>query len=124
MIVAKLAKAFFSVSSRNSTKNSAIELLRSLLSLQQTLRRRWAGSIHRAARRDRPDSLDSVAADADIPVIKIDRRVAMAGHELDLVADLQPVGGARYRQPPVLVGGALVGRSRLVPYCRRPGIHT
>ena len=40
--------------------------------------------------------------------------VAMAGDEADLVADSQPVGGARNLKPSVLVGGALVGGGGLV----------
>jgi hypothetical protein len=48
-------------------------------------------------------------ADADIPVVEVDGRVAMAGDEADLVADVGPVGGARDAEPAVLVGGALAG---------------
>jgi hypothetical protein len=44
----------------------------------------------------------------------------VAGDEADLVADLQPVGGARDVEPAVLVGGALVGGGGLVPDERRP----
>ena len=51
-------------------------------------------SIHRSAGRYRPELLDAVAADADIPVVEVDRRVAVAGDKVDLVADLEPVGGA------------------------------
>jgi len=51
-------------------------------------------SIHRSAGRYRPELLDAVAADADIPVVEVDRRVAVAGDKADLVADLEPVGGA------------------------------
>src|SRR3954452_22154256 len=78
--------------------------------------------IHCAPRRNRPDALDPVAANADIPVVKVDGRVAMTGHEAHLVAELQAVSRATDRQPAVLVGGALVGRGRLVPHGRRPGI--
>jgi hypothetical protein len=44
----------------------------------------------------------------------------VAGDEADLVADLQPVGGARDVEPAVLVGGALVGGGGLVPDEGRP----
>jgi hypothetical protein len=33
----------------------------------------------------------------------------VAGNEADLVADPEPIGGARDAEPAVLVGGALVG---------------
>ena len=46
----------------------------------------------------------------------------MPRHQLDLVADPQPIGRARDREPAVLVGGALVGRGRLVPDSRRPRV--
>jgi hypothetical protein len=54
-------------------------------------------------------------ADADIPVVEVDGRVAMAGDEADLVADLEAVGGARDAEAAVLVGGALVGGGGLIP---------
>jgi hypothetical protein len=53
--------------------------------------------------------LTRFAADADVPVVEVDGRVAMAGREADLVADLRPVGGTRDDEAAVLVGGALVG---------------
>ena len=66
-------------------------------------------SINRAAGGDRPELLDAVATDGDVPVVEVDGRVAMAGDEADLVADLETVGGARDAEPSVLVGGALGG---------------
>jgi hypothetical protein len=48
-------------------------------------------SINRAAGGDRPDLLDTVAAHADIPVVKVDGRVAVAGDQADLVAKPGPV---------------------------------
>ena len=51
-------------------------------------------SIHRPAGGDRPELLDAVSADTDIPVVEIDGRVAMAGDQAQLVADPQAVGGA------------------------------
>ena len=71
-------------------------------------------SKHRAAGGDRPELLDAVAADADVPVVEVDGRVAMAGDQPDLVAEPQPVGGGRNGEPSVLVGSALVGRGGLV----------
>jgi hypothetical protein len=65
-------------------------------------------SIHRAAGGDRPELLDAVAADADVPVVEVDGRVAMAGEDADLVAHAEAVGGARDAEAAVLVGGALV----------------
>jgi hypothetical protein len=76
-------------------------------------------SIHRAAGGDWPELLDAVAADADVPVVEVDGRVAMAGDEADLVADLEAVGGARDAEAAVLVGGALVGGGGLVADERR-----
>jgi hypothetical protein len=61
---------------------------------------------------------DAVVADADIPVVEVDGRVAMAGHEADLVADPETVGGARNAEAAVL-GGALVGGGGLVADERR-----
>ena len=58
--------------------------------------------------------LDAVAADADIPIVEVDGRVAMAGHEADLVAEPEAIGGAGDAPAAVLVGGALVGGGGLV----------
>ena len=79
-------------------------------------------SINRAAGGDWPELLDAIAADADIPVVEIDGRVAVAGDEAHLVADVEPVRRARNTEPAVLVGGALVGGSGLVADERRAGI--
>ena len=76
-------------------------------------------SIHRPTRGDRPELFDAVGADGDVPVVEVDGRVAMAGDEADLVAELEAVGGARDAEPAVLVGGALVGGGGLVAYQRR-----
>jgi hypothetical protein len=43
--------------------------------------------IDRAAGGDRAELLDAVVADADIPVVEVDGRVAMAGDQADLVAE-------------------------------------
>jgi hypothetical protein len=77
-------------------------------------------SIHRPAGGDRPELLDAVAADADVPVVEVDGRVAMAGDEADLVADAEAVGGVGYAETAVLVGGALVGGGGLVADERGP----
>src|SRR6266446_5338427 len=81
-------------------------------------------SIHRTAGGDGPELLDAVVADADIPVVEVDGRVAMAGDEADLVAEGEAVGGGRDREPAVLVGGALVGRGGLVADERRAGVES
>jgi hypothetical protein len=52
---------------------------------------RECASVHRAAGGDRPDLLDAIAAYTDIPVVKVDGRVAMAGNQPDLVADVETV---------------------------------
>src|SRR5260370_16048303 len=52
-------------------------------------------SINRPAGGDRPDLLDAVGADADIPVVEVDGRVAVAGDQPDLVAEREAVGGGR-----------------------------
>jgi hypothetical protein len=46
----------------------------------------------------------------------------MAGDEADLVADLEPVGGAGDAEAAVLVGGALVGGGGLVADERRASL--
>ena len=68
-------------------------------------------SINRAAGGDRPDLLDAVAADTDVPVVEIDGWIAVAGDQPDLVAEPEPVGGGRDGEPSMLVGGALAGRA-------------
>src|SRR6516164_2778778 len=79
-------------------------------------------SIYRPPGGDRPDLLDAVAAHTDIPVVKVDGRVAVARDQPDLVAEPEPVGGGRDGEPAVLVGGALVGRGGLVADQRRARI--
>src|ERR1700738_1777472 len=59
-------------------------------------------SINRAAGGDGPELLDAVAADADVPGVEVVGRVAMAGDEADLVAELETVGGARDAEAGVL----------------------
>src|SRR5262245_25028831 len=46
-------------------------------------------SGERAPARHGPDALDPLAADADVPIVQVDRRVAMAGDEADLFADVE-----------------------------------
>jgi hypothetical protein len=92
--------------------HGAVNRMRSLISLKRSLRGHASGrsaSINRAAGGDRPELFDAVSADADIPVVEVYGRVAMAGDEVDLVADLKTVGGARDAEPSALVGGALGG---------------
>src|SRR5271170_7009940 len=76
-------------------------------------------SIYRPPRGDRPELFDAVAADGDVPVVEVDGRVAMAGDEADLVADLQAVGGAGDAEAAVLVGGAFGGGGGFVADERR-----
>ena len=52
---------------------------------------------------DEPERVDAAGADADIPVVEVDGRVAMAGHEAALVAEPEPVGGAGDAEPAGLV---------------------
>ena len=68
------------------------------------------------------DLLDAVAAHADIPVVGVDGRVAVAGDQPDLIAEPEPIGDGRDGEPAVLVRRALVGRGRLVAEQRRPRI--
>src|SRR6266478_7156284 len=81
-------------------------------------------SINRTSRGDRPELLDAVAADADVPVVKVDGGVAVAGDQPNLVAEPEPVGGGRDGEATVLVGGALVGRGGLVADERRAGVES
>ena len=55
----------------------------------------------------RPELLDAVAADADVPVVEVDGGVAVAGDDAQLVADVDPIRRPRDAEPAVLVGGAL-----------------
>jgi hypothetical protein len=57
-------------------------------------------SVHRPSRGDRPELLDAVGADADVPVVEVDGRVAMAGDEADLVAECEAVGGGETASRP------------------------
>ena len=52
------------------------------------MRKPGDGSVSLAPRRDRPDHLDLAIADPDIPVMHVAGRVAVAGDQLQLVADL------------------------------------
>src|SRR6266446_365982 len=60
-------------------------------------------SIHRTPRGDWPELLHAVVADADVPVVEVDGRVAVAGDQADLVADHEAVGGGGDGEPAVLV---------------------
>ena len=63
--------------------------------------------MHRPSGSDR--QIDAIVADADVPVIEVDGRVAVAGDQPPLVTEAEPVGGAGNAEPAVLVGGALFG---------------
>src|ERR1700736_6386870 len=77
--------------------------------------------INRPTGGDWPELLDAVAADADIPVVEVDGRVAVAGDEADLVAEPEAVGGACDAEAAALVAGAFVGGGGLVADERRAG---
>jgi hypothetical protein len=47
---------------------------------------------------------------ADIPLVEVDGRVAMAGDQPDLVTEPEPAGRGRNGEAAVLVRGALIGR--------------
>src|SRR5207249_7666114 len=68
---------------------------------------------------DRPGRLDAAPADADIPVVEVHGRVAVAGDQAELVAEREAVSGGGDRKAAVLVGGALVGGGGLVADERR-----
>ena len=55
-----------------------------------------------AARAHRPQALDAVAADPDIPVVQIAGRIAMAGHQSQFLVECQ--GIARIGDIAVFVG--------------------
>src|ERR1700737_3817359 len=80
--------------------------------------------INRPMGGDWPELLDAVAADADVPVVEVDGRVAMAGDQADLVAEPEAVGGGRDGEAAVLVGGALVGGGGLVADERRARVES
>ncbi len=75
---------------------------------------RRVASINGAAGGDRPELFDAVGTDADIPVVEVDGRVAVAGDEADLVAEPEAVGGGR--------GGC--ARRRRARGSRRAGIES
>jgi hypothetical protein len=50
-------------------------------------------SVHLAASRDRPNDLHVSVPNSDVPVMHVAGRVAVAGHEAELVADLQDALG-------------------------------
>src|SRR4029453_17253301 len=58
----------------------------------------------RAARRDGPDRFDSAVPYADIPVVQVDRRIAMTGDEPDLFAEPQALRLGANLQLAVLIG--------------------
>src|SRR6185295_11310654 len=61
-------------------------------------------SVRRSARGDRPQRLDDAAPHANIPVIEVDRRVAMARDELQLLAERRQARLRRFTfNPAVLV---------------------
>src|SRR6056297_2945931 len=61
-----------------------------------------ARSVGLAAGRDRPDDLDLAVAHADIPVVDVAGGIAMAGHEAQLLVDLEHA--TLVRDDAVLVG--------------------
>src|SRR5882724_2918439 len=89
------------------TDNSSFQLI-SLLARQRST----AGQ--KLARRGDRLLACPVGVDADIPVVEVDGRVAMAWDQADLVADIEPIGGARNTQPAVLVRRR-ARRSRVCP---------
>jgi hypothetical protein len=52
--------------------------------------------------------------------VEVDRPLAMAGDQAELVAETEPVGGRGDGEPSVLVGGALIGGGGLISDERRP----
>jgi hypothetical protein len=85
---------------------------------QGTVDEHWlaalGNSIHRTSRCNRPELFDAVVADGDVPVIEVDGRVAMAGDEAELVAEAEPIGGARDAETACASGRPLVGGGRFV----------
>src|SRR3546814_7157528 len=65
----------------------------------------------RAARRDRPQRLDPIAADADIPIVEVDRGIAVPRDQPELVADPEAavIAAAAKSERAVLVGSADIG---------------
>src|SRR5689334_9553931 len=64
------------------------------------------GSGERAPRPHRPEALDPAVADSDIPVESVHGRVAMAGHQPQLLAKLRPGALGRPFELSMLVGRA------------------
>src|SRR6185503_12948798 len=78
----------------------------------------------RSSRSDRPERLYPAAAHADVPVVEVDRRVAMAGNEQQLLAERRQGRLWRFTfYPAVLVGGVSVLQSIFFPDQRHSGVH-
>src|SRR5690349_8534984 len=72
---------------------------------------RLASAIHgaltaRAARRDGPQRLDTTVSHPDVPVMKVDGRIAVARNQHQLLAELEPRGLGAQLDLAVLVGDA------------------
>src|SRR5581483_8841007 len=80
-----------------------------------------SGSLRaRPARGDRPQRLDPAIAYADIPIVQIHGRVAMAGNEHHLVAQMQRLRVATDDDLAMLVGNTGQLEPRPAVYPRRP----
>jgi hypothetical protein len=76
---------------------------------------------------DRPELRDTVVADADVPIVEVDGRVAVAGDEANLVAAREPVDGggpeskANALRPASTIARSSVGRLITVAQTNRLG---
>src|SRR3970282_1763412 len=79
-------------------------------------------SPDRAAGGDRPDGFDSSVAHTHVAIVEIDRRIAVAGNEFELVADRITL---RAVQPDhaVFVGRLYVLAADRIRHARHAGVH-
>src|SRR5262249_58515508 len=80
-------------------------------------------SMHGATRGDRPKTLHPPIADTNVPVVAIDCRVAVPGHQPELLSQLRRRGFRTNLQLPVLVGSAHIADIRPLPDRRHAAIN-
>src|ERR1700733_2622897 len=73
---------------------------------------------HCPTRRDWPQALDARSPNADVPVVTVDGRVAMAGLEPELLAEARRLPSPGDDELPMLIGRPCVGHTGTVPHDR------
>src|ERR1700722_16951430 len=73
---------------------------------------------HCPTRRDWPQALDARSPNADVPVVTVDGRVAMAGLEPELLAEARRLPSPSDDELSMLVGGACICHTWPIPHDR------